>query len=98
MSHFLGALYCDDIFLIHDGKIVIHEDTDVILEQYGVLKLNDTQYAKIDKSNILKSKKEPYGYACFTSNKRYYQKNYPDIVIEKGGIDELILMMTGGYR
>ncbi len=89
---------CDDIYLIHEGKIVIHEDTDVILEQYGILKVNDAQYGNIDKSYILKSQKEPYGYACFTNEKKYYQENYPDIVIENGGIDELILMMTGGYR
>jgi len=89
---------CDDIYLIHEGKIVIHEDTDVILEQYGILKVNDAQYGNIDKSYILKSQKEPYGYACFTNEKKYYQENYPDIVIENGGIDELSLMMTGGYR
>ncbi|MBR0477958.1 MAG: ABC transporter ATP-binding protein, partial [Solobacterium sp.] len=29
---------CDDIYLIHDGKILLHEDTDVILDNYGVLK------------------------------------------------------------
>lgn len=32
---------CDDIYLIHDGKIILHEDTDVILEQYGILKVNE---------------------------------------------------------
>ena len=32
------------------------------------------------------------------SYRRFYQENYPQIVVEQGGIDELILMMTGGYR
>ncbi|NLM47520.1 MAG: ABC transporter ATP-binding protein [Epulopiscium sp.] len=89
---------CDDIYLIHDGKIILHEDTDVILDQYGILKVNEAQYATLDQTYILKSQKEHYGYACFTNEKKYYQEKYPDIVIEKGGIDELILMMTGGYR
>jgi ABC-2 type transport system ATP-binding protein len=89
---------CDDIYLIHDGKIILHEDTDVILDQYGILKVNEAQYATLDQTYILKSHKEHYGYACFTNEKKYYQEKYPDIVIEKGGIDELILMMTGGYR
>ena len=30
---------CDDIYLIHDGMLILHEETDVILEQYGVLKV-----------------------------------------------------------
>ena len=89
---------CDDIYLIHDGKMIIHEDTDVILEQYGVLKVSEEQYGKLDQRAILKSRKESYGYACFTSDRKFYQENYPGIVVEKGGIDELILMMTGGYR
>lgn len=89
---------CDDIYLIHDGKMVIHEDTDVILEQYGVLKVSEEQYQKLDQRAILKSRREIYGYACFTNDRKFYQENYPDIVMEKGGIDELILMMTGGYR
>ena len=89
---------CDDIYLIHDGTMVIHEDTDVILEQYGVLKVSEEQYQKLDQRAILKSRREIYGYACFTNDRKFYQENYPDIVMEKGGIDELILMMTGGYR
>ena len=32
------------------------------------------------------------------SYRRFYQENYPQIAVENGGIDELILMMTGGYR
>ena len=89
---------CDDISLIHDGKMIIHEDTDVILEQYGVLKVSEEQYEKLDQKAILKSRRESYGYACFTSDRKFYQENYPGMVVEKGGIDELILMMTGGYR
>ena len=89
---------CDDIYLIHDGKIILHEDTDVILEQYGILKVNEEQYRTLDKTAVIKAQKETYGYACFTNDRRFYQENYPQIVVEHGGIDELILMMTGGYR
>ena len=89
---------CDDIYLIHDGKIILHEDTDVILEQYGILKVDEEQYRTLDKTAVIKAQKETYGYACFTNDRRFYQENYPQIVVEHGGIDELILMMTGGYR
>ena len=89
---------CDDIYLIHDGKIILHEDTDVILEQYGILKVNEEQYRTLDKTAVIKVQKETYGYACFTNDRRFYQENYPQIAVEQGGIDELILMMTGGYR
>ncbi len=89
---------CDDIYLIHDGKLILHEDTDVILEQYGILKVDEVQYKTLDQRAILKVQKENYGYACFTNDRQFYQENYPQIAVENGGIDELILMMTGGYR
>ena len=89
---------CDELYLIHDGKLILHEATDAILEQYGILKVSEEQYRTLDQSSILKVQKENYGYACFTDDKKFYQENYPQIVVENGGIDELILMMTGGYR
>jgi len=99
-SHIASDLeqLCDDIYLIHDGKLMLHEDTDVILEQYGVLKVNEEQFAKLDPEYLLKTQKTSYGYACFTNHKDYYQENCPGIIVENGNIDELILMMTGGYQ
>lgn len=29
---------CDDLYMIHDGKIILHEDTDVLLSDYALLK------------------------------------------------------------
>lgn len=89
---------CDELYLIHDGKLILHEATDAILEQYGILKVSEEQYRTLDQSSILKVQKENYGYACFTNDKKFYQENYLQIAVENGGIDELILMMTGGYR
>ena len=89
---------CDDIYMIHNGEMVLHEETDAILEQYGIVKVNENEYEKLEKEYILKSQKTKYGYACFVKDKKFYQENYPELVIENGGIDELILMMTGGYK
>ncbi len=89
---------CDDIYLIDDGKVLLHEDTDVILGEYGILKVSEATYQAMDKSFLMKTIKTPYGYSCVTKEKRYYQDNYPEIVIENGNIDELILMLTGGVR
>ena len=88
--------FCDDIYLIDEGKIVLHEDTDILLSSYGILKVTPEQYQKLDKRHLLSEKREDYGYRCLTGEKRFYQENYPDVVVENGGIDELILMREGG--
>lgn len=87
---------CDDLYMIHEGKIIMHEDTDVLLSDYAVLKVDAEQYVHLDKQYILRSKRESYGYSCLTNQKQYYMDNYPKIVIEKGNIDEVITMMIRG--
>lgn len=87
---------CDDLYVIRDGSIVFHEETDILLDSYALLKLNQEQFDKIDKQYILKCKKKSYGCCCLTDQKQFYVENYPEIVIEKGNIDDLIVLMIGG--
>ncbi len=87
---------CDDLYMIHDGRIIMHEDTDVLLSEYAVLKPSMEQYEKLDKQYLLRVKKESFGYRCLTNQRQYYAENYPDMVIEKGNVDEMILLMVRG--
>lgn len=99
-SHISSDLedFCDDIYMIDEGKIIMHEETDVLLGEYGLLKVSEEQFAKLDKSYILRYRKEQFGYSCLTNQKQFYQENYPDVVMEKGSIDELIMMMIRGEK
>lgn len=87
---------CDDVYMINEGAIILHEDIDNLLHQYALLKVDDKQYQQLDKNHLLKIKSETYGYCCLTNQKQYYQENYPDIVIDKNSIDELFFMMIRG--
>ncbi len=89
---------CDDLYMIHDGHVVLHEETDVLLSDYAVLKVKENQLAELDKQYVLKAKKEAFGYSCLTNQKQFYMDNYPGIVIEKGSIDELIMIMIRGME
>ena len=87
---------CDDLYMIHNGKIVLHEETDVLLGEYAVLKVDEEQYQTLDKQYILSRKKEAFGYQLLTNQKQFYLENYPKVVVENGTIDEAILMMIKG--
>lgn len=89
---------CDDIYMIDDGKIVFYEETDVLLDSYGILKVTPEQFGRLEREHILRYKKEEFGYSCLTAQRQFYQENYPDIAVEKGDIDELIMMMIRGER
>ena len=89
---------CDDIYMIHNGQIVFHEDTDVLLNEFGLIKADEDQYRKLDKEYILRVRRESFGYSCLTNQKQYYLENYPGAVVEKGTLDEVITMIIGGEK
>ena len=87
---------CDDIYMIDRGRIVLHENTDVLLDVYGLIKCDENQYELLDKQHILRVKKEPFGYSCLTNERAFYAENYPQLAIERGSVDEVITMMIKG--
>lgn len=87
---------CDDVYMIHKGEVALHEETDVLLSCYGLLKVDEKQFQNLDKRYILKSRKEYFGYSCLTDQRQFYEENYPDIVIERGNIDEVITLTIKG--
>lgn len=87
---------CDDMYMIDQGKIVMYEETDVLLDEYGILKVSADEYRELDKSFLLKRKKENFGYSCLTKEKHYYMENYPSAVVEKCSLDEVISIMVKG--
>lgn len=87
---------CDDLYFLQDGKVLFHEDTDVILSDYAILKVSEEQYPKVDKSHVSYQKKAAYGYELLTKEKQFYLDNYPGIVAEKGSIDDVMLIITKG--
>lgn len=99
-SHISGDLesLCDDLYMIHEGEIILHEETDVLLSDYAVLKLTEEQYAATDQEHLLRVKREPYGFSCLTAEASYYRENYPQMTVEKAAIDDLIPMMIRGER
>ena len=87
---------CDDLYFLQDGKVLFHEDTDVILSDYAILKISEEQYPKVDRSHVSYQKKAAYGYELLTREKQFYLDNYPGIVAEKGSIDDVMLIITKG--
>lgn len=97
-SHISSDLekFCDDIYMIHEGHIILHEETDVLLDGYGVIKVDEAQYRELDPRWLLCQKKENFGYSVLTSQRQFYQENYPGVTVEKCSIDDVIVMMTRG--
>lgn len=97
-SHIAGDIeqICDDIYLLDEGKLIFKEDTDVILSDYGVLKVSKQEYSLMDQAYFIHTRPTEYGFSVLTDQRQYYQENYPKIVLEKAGIDDIVKFLAGG--
>ena len=61
-SHISGDLegLCDEIYMIENGQIILHEDTDELLDRYGVLKVTEEQYVALDKRYLVRVQREKH--------------------------------------
>lgn len=89
---------CDDIYMIDNGRIILHEDTDVLLSEYGIIKVTEKQYEDLDMQYILYRMKESFGYSCLTNQKKFYLENYKGITIENSSIDSIISTIIRGEK
>lgn len=87
---------CDSLYFIDQGKIILNEDTDVLLDEYGIIKVTEEQYSTLDKEYITKILPASFGYQCLTKQRQFYRENYPEVAVEKANIDEIVFMMMGG--
>ena len=89
---------CDDLYMIEKGHIVLHEEMDILLGQYGILKVTKSQFDAMEKQYLLGKIEENYGYRCLTKEKQFYLENYPELTLEKGSVDEVITMLVKGEK
>lgn len=62
-SHIVSDLekLCDYIAFLHKGKLMLMEEKDVLLEQYGIVHCDGARLETLDKEAILHRKDSPYG-------------------------------------
>ncbi len=87
---------CDELYMIHHGEIILHEDADTLLDCYGLLKLTQEQYDQLDKAYLSYALKESYGYYCLTKERQFFLDNYPQFVIEKSNVDDILMIIEKG--
>lgn len=62
-SHIVSDLekLCDYVAFIHDGRLLLCEEKDILLEQYGIVHCTEQQLSELDNSSIIGRKVTPYG-------------------------------------
>ena len=93
-SHIVSDLekLCDYIAFLHKGNLLLCEEKDRLLEQYGVIHYTPEQNIQIPKNAIIGKKATPYGIEAVV--KRGQIPN--GIEINQIGIEDLFIVMARG--
>lgn len=86
----------DRIVFIDSGKIVLNDDKDDIIDNYGIIKCDEKQFGEIDKNDIMRYKKTKYSYDILIDNKKEMSKKYKDYVIDKITLDDMMVLFIKG--
>lgn len=62
-SHIVSDLekLCDYIAFLHKGKLMLCEEKDMLLDEYGILRCSKEELAKLDAASVLGKHETPYG-------------------------------------
>lgn len=99
-SHITSDLekIADYIVFIHEGRLVFSKPKEELLESYGIVKCGATQFAALDKKDMIAYRKQDYGWQVLVSERNTAKKKYPNAVIVPATIDEIMLLYIKGEQ
>ena len=95
-SHIVSDLerICDYIAFLHKGKLVLCEEKDMLLDQYGILKCTKEQLANIPQEAIHGKRVGTYGVEALVE--RDFMPR--DLVVDRANLEDIILYMVKGEQ
>lgn len=95
-SHIVSDLekLCDYIAFLHEGKLLLCEEKDKLLSEYGILHCSKEQLADINPNGLLYTKESPYGVEVIVKRSCIPQ----DLTISPISIEELFVFMVKGGK
>ena len=88
----------DNIVFIDQGKIVLDDTRDNIMDNYGVLKCDIEYFKNIEKEDIISYRKGKYNYDILIKNVSKMSKKYKSCIIDKVTLEDMMVLMIKGEK
>lgn len=99
-SHITSDLekIADYITFIDHGEVLLSKPKDELIYEYGIARCRESQFLKMDQSEILTYRKQEYQYEVLVDKKEQIQRKYPEMVVDRATLDEIMLLYIKGER
>lgn len=84
----------DYITFIDQGKIILTEEKDTLLYQYGIARMKQSDFQKLDPPEYLAARKRGLQMEALVQNKAQFAREYPGLVVDNATIDEILPLLT----
>lgn len=88
----------DTICFLDNGKIILNEDRDSVLDNYGIIKCDSNEFKNIAHEDIIRYKKNRYNYEVLIKDYQHLKKKYRNLVVDKVSLDDLMVLMIKGEK
>lgn len=88
----------DKIIFINQGKVVLDQSRDDLLDNYGILKCDVDKFGTISKDDIIAYKKNKYDCEILVNDINKIKKKYKDFIVDKITLEELMVLMIKGEK
>jgi len=95
-SHILSDLekICDYITFIHEGKILLSEAKDILMEQYGILKCSKQQLETVDPDAVVAARENSFGVEALVFRDRVPE----DMVVDPAALEDIMVFYVKEVR
>jgi ABC-type multidrug transport system, ATPase component len=99
-SHITSDLerICDYISFIHKGKLIFSKDKTEVIETHGILKCGNSDFNKIDTTDIIGTRKSSFGYEILIKDKKANMRKYKDFIIDNATLEDIMLFYSRGEQ
>ena len=88
----------DYITFINNGELVLTKTCDELLENYGIVKCSSEDFKNIDENDYVKYLNNKYSYDVLIDNVYDFKKKYPNYLIDKITLEDLMFLMIKGVK
>jgi ABC-2 type transport system ATP-binding protein len=88
----------DYVTFIHEGKIILSEEKDHLLYRCGVLKCGEALFQSLHSDQVLRYRKNSFGYEVLVNHASQMRTAYPDAVIDPASIEDIMLFFIRGKQ
>ena len=99
-SHITSDLekVADYIAYLHEGRLLMCDEKDMLLEKYGRLVCTKADLEQVDRGYIVATRKSQYSTEALVRRKNDFKRLYPRLTVEPVTLDELMVFVVKGER